>query len=113
LLDNSYLESAIYTLFRIDLINLIKIKSILAKEFHIQPSEIDKMPVWEYEIFVKELNKLVEEENERNQKELDKAGINDAKNMSNPNNISKMQQAAMPKMPTMPTMPSMNVTAKL
>lgn len=107
------MESAIFALFRIDLINHIKIKAIFAKEFHIQPSEIDRMPAWEYEIFVKELNRLVEEENDRNQKELDKAGINDAKNMSNPNNIAKMQQAAMPKMPTMPTMPKINMSTAL
>lgn len=104
------MESAIFALFRIDLINHIKIKAIFAKEFHIQPSEIDRMPAWEYEIFVKELNRIVEEENDRNQKELDKAGIEDAKKMSNPNNIAKMQQAAMPTMPTMPAIPTINMS---
>lgn len=112
ILDNSYIESAIFALFRIDLINYIKVKSILAKEFHIQPSEIDKMPAWEYEIFMKEINDAVKEENERNKAEMDKAGLGDAQKMTNPNNISKMQKAAMPKMPTMPSMPSINVSSK-
>lgn len=95
-------------LFRIDLMNFVKVKSILAKEFHIQPSEIDKMPAWEYELFIKELNNIVKEENDKNQAEMDKAGLNDAKKMSNPNYISKMQQSAMPKMPSF-NVPSINM----
>ena len=51
-------------LFRIDIVNFIKIKAILSKEFHIQPSEIEMMPAWEYEMFVKELNNIVKEEND-------------------------------------------------
>ena len=70
--------------------NFIKIKSILAKEFHIQPSELDKMPAWEYELFIKEINKSVQEENERNQKEMDKAGYD---------KIQKMSDFKMPSMP--------------
>lgn len=89
--------------------NFIKTKAILAKEYHIQPSELEQMPVWEYELFVKEINEIVKEENEKNKQEMDKAGINDAKKMSNPSYISKMQRDAMPKMPeiSMPKMPTM------
>ena len=109
---NSYIEYAIYSLFVIDLINYVKVKSILAKEFHIQPSEIDKMPAWEYEIFMKELNEAVKEENERNQKEMDKSGIDKAQKMSNPKYIERMQQNSIPKMPDfgsfkMPSMPKL------
>ena len=84
---------------------------MLAKEFHIQPSELEIMPAWEFELFVKELNNIVKEENDRQKQEMDKAGIKDAQKMANPNNIAKMQQAATPKMPTM-TMPKV-VTPKL
>jgi hypothetical protein len=58
------------------------------------------MPVWEYEIFMKELNDIIKEENEKQQKEMDKAGIKDAKKMSDPKNIQRMQNSAMPKMPS-------------
>lgn len=101
LLDNSYLESAIFGLFRIDLINYIKVKSILAKEFHIQPSEIDRMPAWEYELFMKEINQAVKEENERNKAEMDKAGYDKAQKMSDPKYAKHMAQNQMPKMPNM------------
>ena len=99
-MDTSYIEVNIFTLFKIDVANLIKIKAVLSKEFHIQPSEIDKMPAWEYELYVKEINDIVKEENERNKQEMDKAGLKDAQKASNPNNIQKMQSAAMPKMPS-------------
>ena len=112
LLDNSFIESAIFGLFRIDLINYIKVKSILAKEFHIQPSELDRMPAWEYELFMKEINNAVKEENERNQKEMDKSGIDKAQKMSDPKYIERMQQNSIPKMPDfgsfkMPSMPKL------
>lgn len=85
--------------------NLIKVKAILAKEFHIQPSEIDKMPAWEYELFMKEINNSVKEENERNKQEMDKAGYKDMQKMANPKSIERSQQSMMkqntPKMPNM------------
>ena len=59
-------------LFKIDIKNYIQIKAILAKQFHIQPSELDNMPVWEYEIFVGEINDMVKEENAKNKAEMDK-----------------------------------------
>ena len=95
LLDNSYIEFAIFGLFKIDILNFVKTKAILAKEFRIQPSEIDKMPAWEYELFMQEINALVKEENERNQKEMDKSGYN---KMNDPNYMKKMANNQMPKM---------------
>ena len=102
-IDGSYIEVLIFGLFKIDIQNYIKLKAILAKEFHIQPTEVDAMPAWEYELFMKELNDIVKEENEKQKHEMDKAGIKDAKKMSDPNNIRRMQQSAVPKMPSMPS----------
>lgn len=104
LLDNSFIETAIFGLFKIDIINYIKVKAILSKEFHIQPSEIDLMPAWEYELFMKELNQAVKEENERNKSEMDKAGYDKYdryQKMSDPKYAQKMAQSQMPKMPNM------------
>jgi hypothetical protein len=101
LLDNTYIESAIFGLFKIDISNYIKVKSLLAKEFHIQPSEIDAMPAWEYELFMREINQAVKEENERNKAEMDKAGYDKAQKMSDPRYAQKMTQNQMLKMPNM------------
>lgn len=95
----------IFSLFKINIINFIKVKAVLAKEFHIQPSELEVMPAWEYELFLKEINNIVKDENDRTKQEMDKAGIKDAQKMANPNNIARMQKAAIPKMPTTPQMP--------
>ena len=104
LLDNSYLETAIFGLFRIDILNFIKVKSILAKEFHIQPSEIDKMKEWEYDLFMREINQAVKEENARNKAEMDKDGYDKAQKMSDPKYAQKMANSQMPKMPNMGSM---------
>lgn len=87
--------------------NYIKVKSILAKEFHIQPSEIDKMPAWEYELFMKEINQAVKEENDRNKKEMDNAGIDKVQKMSDPKYMQSMQNKYTTKMPSMPSMPKL------
>lgn len=102
------MELVIFSLFKIDIINFIKVKAILSKEFHIQPSELENMPAWEFELFIKEVNAIVKEENDRNKQEMEKAGVKDAQKMANPNNIKKMQQASTPKMPTM-SMPNITV----
>ena len=88
--------------------NFIRTKAILAKEFHIQPSELDNMPIWEYELFVKEINDAVKEENDRNKKEMDESGYNDAKKMTNPAYLNKMQKDSMPKMPNV-SMPKISI----
>lgn len=60
------------------------------------------MPVWEFEIFIKQLNAMVKEENEKQQSDMDKSGINDMqKNMKNPSSMTKgfkAPQMSMPKM---------------
>lgn len=72
-----------------DLSTFIKIKASLAKNFHIQPSEVDKMPMWEYELFIAHLNEMVKEENDKQEAESKKYNINDYKKMSDPKNYQK------------------------
>lgn len=89
-LDNTYLESAIYALFKINIINYINNKASLAKNFHIPPSELDNMPMWEYELFLNSLNNIIKNENDDQQKEMDKYNINDyKKSIKNPSNYMK------------------------
>ena len=65
------------------------------------------MPAWEYELFMKEINQAVKEENERNKAEMDKAGYDKAQKMSDPKYIERMQRQSMRQMPKMPSMPKM------
>ena len=73
---------------------MIQIKTSLAKNFHIQPSEIDKMPMWEYEMFITEMNKQVKEENEKQQGDMDKYNVKDY--MKNAGKTPKMTTPKMP-----------------
>ena len=97
-LDNSYIETAIFTLFRINIVEHVKLKASLTKQFHIPPQSFDEMPYWEYEIYLKLLSDLVKEENDSQKKEMDKYHISDYAKMSNPSNMRKMMN---PKMPSM------------
>lgn len=110
-LDDSYIDRGIVKLFQIDILGLIKIKASLGKQFHIQPSEIDKMPFWEYEFYLEALNDMVTEENDAQQKEMDKYKINEMMSNANPKNIGKTMQQAQPKMPNFSnmSMPSMKL----
>lgn len=107
-LDNTYLEKAIFGLFQISISNLITNKVQLAKNFHIQPSEIDNMTMWEYELFMKELNEIVKKENKEQTDEINKYDIKGMRRMTNPNNISKMTNSKLPSNISSIKMPSIN-----
>lgn len=102
-IDDSYIDKAIYKLFYVDVIQQIKIKAIISKQFHIPPSEIDRMPYWEYELWMKELNDQVKEENDSQQEQLDKYHVEDT--MSSIRS-GKLMKNMTPQMPAMPKMPS-------
>jgi sortase (surface protein transpeptidase) len=81
------------------------VKAILAKEFHIQPSEFDIMPMWEYELFMKELNNAIKEDNKRNQEEEEKYNLKDIKKYSSPESAKREAMKSV-KIPSMPSYPS-------
>lgn len=89
--------------FIVNLRNLTKNKLFICKEYHIQPSEIDKMQFWEYEWYtdeIKEITKAQEKEQKRQEKEH--ASLQSSMNPSNMmRNVSQsMPSVSMPKMPT-------------
>lgn len=106
------MEFAIIRLWQINITNLIQIKAALSKNFHIQPSELNIMPYWEYEMFVDELNRQVKEENDKQEADMKKAGVQDAIKHSNPKNIRNMINQTQPKMPSMPNIPSIGMPLK-
>lgn len=91
------MESALYSLWVISLRNLARNKLHICKEWHIQPSEIDRMPYFQYEEYlelIQEFNK--EEENRRKQEEKQYK-------MPNMNNMMSSVKR------NMPTIPKMNI----
>lgn len=61
----------IYLLFKINTANLVRDKLYICKEYHIQPSEIDKFAYYEYEQIKEEIN-LIQKEQEKQQKKQEK-----------------------------------------
>lgn len=102
------MEFAVFSMFRVDIRNLVKNRLYIAKDFNIQPSEIAKMPFYEYEFLLEDIKEFTEEEKKRNKEQEDKYG-----NMS-PSSMLKSAQRSIPsirppggsssfKMPKVPT----------
>lgn len=60
-----------YLLFKVNIANLVRDKLIIVKEFFIQPSEIDRMPYWEYETVKEEVHKYLKEKQKQNEQQND------------------------------------------
>lgn len=61
------------------------------------------MPYWEFEMFINELNNQVKEENDQQQKEMDKYDIPDPKKMSDTSKFTKPYSKNMPSVPKIPS----------
>lgn len=86
-------------MYQINIESLVRNKLYICKDFHIQPSEIDRMWYFEYEQILKEINahiKEQEKQNEEQQKQYD----NLQKNMNPRSMMNSMKMPSMPKMPT-------------
>lgn len=53
------------------------------------------MTMWEYEMFMQELNKIVKDENKDQQDEMKKYHLGDVQKMTNPKNMNKMMNPKM------------------
>ena len=96
----------IYKLFRINLKNLVKNKLFICKEYHIQPSEIDKFVYYEYEWILEEINILQKEQEKQNEKQQE-----DLDGMKKSMNFSTLMNGIGKNMPNMSNMkmPTVNV----
>lgn len=99
------LETSVIKLFQIRLLQLIKNKVALAKNFYISPSEIDRLYYWEYEYLLEEVNANIKAENERQEKENGKYGdMNPRSMMRNANSMMpKSSGFSAPKIPSIPS----------
>ena len=95
------MESALYSLWRINIENLAKNKLFICKDWHIQPSEIDRVPFYEYEIYLESINTNNKEEAERQEKE-NKQYEAMSKSYKNPSSSFKAPSMPSFSMPSMP-----------
>lgn len=104
-LDNTkatYFEQAVYNLFKVDIMDIISIKAQIQKAFHTDPTYLERLPFWEFELYMKEIERLVKEENRQQEDEYNRSGAKDAMKMAkNPGRMMASASNAMPKMPSM------------
>lgn len=75
------MESVLYSLWRINVKNLVLNKLYICKEYHIQPSEIDRLVFFEYEYMMDEI-KVIQKQQEKQREAEDKQYANMQKNMN-------------------------------
>ena len=86
------MESAIYLMFAVNLESSVKNDLYICRDYHIQPSELKRLPYFQYEIMVdciQEINKKAEEDEKKREK-----------------NNGLPEGYSMPKMPSFPSMSS-------
>ena len=71
---------------------MVQNKAQLAYSCRTQPSEVDRMPYWEYELYMKSMSKIIEDENKR-QEEAEKGRSTSGQD------YMRQAQRTMPKMP--------------
>lgn len=80
------MESAVYSMYKVSVVNSVRNSLFICREYHIQPSEILRMPYWIYEEYLANI-KDIQKKEEKEQKDQD-----------------KRYNSIMPKMPSMPKM---------
>jgi len=86
------MEQALYSMLRVNLRNLVKNKLYIARDWHIQPSEIDNLVYYEFEQMIDEINEHNKEQEKRSKQEQEqydsmKKGMPSMNNITN--NINK------------------------
>ena len=80
------MEQALYSMWRVNLRNLVKNKLWISKEWHISFTEIDKTVYYEYEWLLDEINEHNKEQEKRS-KEEQKQYDSMKQSMPNMNNL--------------------------
>lgn len=77
---------------------MVKSKLYICRDWHIQPSEIDRMMYFEYEYMIQDINKENKEQEKRNKEDEKKYG--NIGKTPNYNSMMKSASSSMPKMPS-------------
>lgn len=87
------MESVLYSMWSIDARNLVQNKFIICREYHIQPSEIDRMLMFEYEYLLEDIKDYVKKQEKQRQEEEK----NNNFKMPNTSQMMSQAQSSIPK----------------
>lgn len=88
-------------MYKINTGNLAQNKILICKEWNIQPSEIDRMPFYEYEMMREQIS-TIQKEQEKRQKEEEKKYSGMKQNMNPTSMMNSMRNMPGMKMPSLP-----------
>lgn len=90
------MDSAVYSLFKVDIRDLVRNRLYIAKNGNIQPNEYADWPYYEYEFLKEDIEEYLEEEKKRNEEEEERY-----KSQSSINSQIKAYQSSIkqPKLP--------------
>lgn len=91
-------NDTLLTLFQVDLDNYQKIKFAFMYHLHINPSEVDAWPYWEYEKQVEILVDVIKKKNAQEEKSQREANAGDPSKQAS--SFMQKAQSSMPKMPS-------------
>lgn len=97
--DKLFMLSIIYATFQVNYEQAVKTTLYIGKEYNLARSEILKMPYFEYEIILEEINAIQKEQEKRNkQQEKDQASMMKQYSPATMmNNINRNMNMSMPK----------------
>ena len=84
--------SKIYSLFQVDIRSSVRNDLAIAREYHIQPSELRQLQYWMYELYLEEIS----ETNKREAKEREEQEKEQQSKMPTIPNMSQLQSKYMP-----------------
>lgn len=93
------MDQALYLLWRVNLRNLVKNKLYISRDWHIAPSEIDKMVYFEYEQMLEDISEFNREQEKRSKEEREQYDnmMSKSKMNTNFNSMYKNAQSSLPK----------------
>lgn len=93
------MDQALYLLWRVNLRNLVKNKLYISRDWHIAPSEIDRLVYFEYEQMLEDINEFNKEQEKKSKEEREQYDnmMSKSKMNTNFNSMYKNAQSSLPK----------------
>lgn len=83
---------------------MVKNKIQISKNYHIQPSEIDRLPYFEYEWYIEEIKEIQKEEEAKNEEESKHGNIPSLSSLQN-----QYKNMTSPSMQSIPNLPQIHI----
>ena len=77
------MDSAVFSLYRVEIRDLVKNRLYITKYSGIQPDVYESWPFYEYEFLLEDIKEYIEEENKRNSDESQQSPMNDMRSSIN------------------------------